>query len=123
MDIEMTYQIKHTGAKVVLVHPSATKTLAATLKVVDLPKSNVFLFSDTECGEVDGISDWRLMAGTLDDARFWQWEGLTHESKARIATINYSSGYENRHSDPLDRLTNALGQLGFLKASAFPNAI
>jgi hypothetical protein len=86
--------MKHTKAKVLLVHPSAISNAVAASNILGLPKNRVLLFSDIDCGEVDGIEDWRSMTGTAEEADTWRWEQLTYEkSRTRIAVINYSSGY------------------------------
>jgi len=90
----MIYQLKDTEAKAVMVHPSAADNLMAAAKSVGLPKSRIFLFSDVECKETGGLHDWRSMMGSVKEAEAWQWQRLTfEESRTRIATINYSSGY------------------------------
>lgn len=86
--------MKHTGAKVLLVHPTVRSQAVAASKIVGLPQSRVLLFSDTDCGEIDGINDWKSVIGTNEEAQVWQWQRLTYEeSKNRVAVINYSSGY------------------------------
>ena len=89
----MIYQIKHTNAKVLLVHPSALSTAVAAAETINLPKERIFLFSDIDCGHVEELRDWRSMIGTTEESRSWQWQHLTYEeAKSRIAVINYSSG-------------------------------
>ena len=86
--------MKHTEAKVVLVHPSALSNAVAASKIAGLPRRRVLLFSDVECERVGGIQDWRSMIGTAGEAQKWRWKRLTYEeSRTRVAAINYSSGY------------------------------
>ena len=90
----MVYKMEQTQAKVLLVHPSAMSNAVAASKILGFPKNRVLLFSDIDCGEVGGIEDWRSVIGTAEEADPWRWAQLTYEkSKARIAAINYSSGY------------------------------
>ncbi len=117
------YQIKHTEAKLLLVHPSALTTALAAAKIAGLRKEHIFLFSDVDCGEIDGIRDWRSMLGTIELSQSWQWQHLTfEESKRRTAVINYSSGYciTTFLLINVEKITNETEQPVIPKASAFP---
>lgn len=89
----MSFQMKNTGARVVLVHPTLLSTARQAAKAAGLSDSNLYLFSDTEHEPIDGIKDWRAMLGTPSEASRYQWPRLDGElSTKQIATVNYSSG-------------------------------
>ncbi|KAL1957003.1 hypothetical protein VTO42DRAFT_6492 [Malbranchea cinnamomea] len=90
---EVAYQLKNTGAKLLLAHPSLVETAIEASREVGLPLDHVFLFSDRPNAPVRGIQDWRSMVGTPKEAERWQWRTMTpKESTATLATVNYSSG-------------------------------
>ena len=90
----MVYQLKSTGAKAVLAHPSAAQNIVAAADTVGLPKSHLFLFSESKCEESHGLRDWTSMLGTVQEGQTWRWRRLTcEETKSKMATLNYSSGY------------------------------
>ena len=90
---ETQYQLENTGAKLVLVEPMFLDTVLKAADKSNLPREQIFLFSDKPCNEIDGIKDWRSMLGSDQEAQFWQWHRMSSQQcKKRIATLNYSSG-------------------------------
>lgn len=90
---EIAYQMKDTGARVALVHPSLLETARKGAKKAGLPESCLYLFSDKEHKSTDGIKDWRSMLGTPSEASSYTWPHLEGEAaKSQVATVNYSSG-------------------------------
>ncbi|KAJ5629464.1 hypothetical protein N7528_003121 [Penicillium herquei] len=89
---EITHQMKNTGAKVVLVHPTLIDTAVEAGSRANIPKSRIFQFSDKPCLPVHGVEDWRLMIGSEEEAANWKWSDLVDCASSTLATINYSSG-------------------------------
>lgn len=92
--VEITHQLRDTGAQLVLAHPEAlAKTLAAA-SAVGLPTTSIFQFSDDgECPVTDGIKDWSELLATIDEVNNYTWKRLSpEESRSTAAAINYSSG-------------------------------
>jgi long-subunit acyl-CoA synthetase (AMP-forming) len=68
-----------------LILPAAAKA--------GVPKERIFQFSEVANPTLEGVLDWRIMAGTERDGNTWTWPELgSDEAKKTIATINYSSG-------------------------------
>ena len=89
----MSYQIRNSGAQVVLVYPTLLETARKASKAAGLPENRLFLFSDVENESVGTTKDWRSMLGSSEEASGYNWPRLTSSaSKKQIATINYSSG-------------------------------
>ncbi|KAI9371746.1 hypothetical protein BJX61DRAFT_548097 [Aspergillus egyptiacus] len=88
---EIEHHIKDSGARVILVHPDLVATAVAAAARVGLPKERIFLFSDSPCRSIEGVQDWRSMAGTEEEGRSWKWDEMENGDSVP-ATINYSSG-------------------------------
>jgi 4-coumarate--CoA ligase len=89
----MVHQIKNTGARVLLAHPSLLKTAIAAAEQAGLPKNRIFQLSEKPTGPVDGVLDWRSMIATPAEAASYKFTPMTpEESKNTVATVNYSSG-------------------------------
>ena len=89
----MSFQIRNTGARVLLVHPTLLNTARKASKAAGLAEDRLYLFSDTEHKPIDGVQDWRSMLGSPLDAASYNWPRLSNsEAKKQIATVNYSSG-------------------------------
>jgi len=86
---EIEHQIKNTGTKLILVHPSLVETAVEAARKAGLGKESIFQFSDHPCQPVHGIQDWRDVAV---DAKDYSSDTLGKDSKRTLATINYSSG-------------------------------
>ncbi|KAL4808014.1 hypothetical protein BDV18DRAFT_158134 [Aspergillus unguis] len=89
---EIDHQLKDTGTRLILVHPSLVKTAVAAAGKVGIPRDRIFLFSDDPCVPVDGVKDWRDMIGSEEKGASWKWDDLRESSTSTAATINYSSG-------------------------------
>ena len=92
MSLETAHQMKDTGAQVILVHPSLLDTAQRAAKEAGLPPGRIFLFDEFETPSANGVTDYRNMIGTVEEARNYNWTRMSEESKERVATINYSSG-------------------------------
>jgi 4-coumarate--CoA ligase len=89
----MVYQIKNTGCKFLLVHPSLAKTALSACEQAGLSKDRIFLFSDEENKPLGNVLDWRTIISSEKEAEAWQWEEYSPERSCdTVATINYSSG-------------------------------
>lgn len=89
---EIQHQLKDTGAKVILAHPSLLQTVLEASRGVEFPEDRIFQFSDRPCRAAYGILDWREMVGSEEEANMWKWDDMTETADSTIATINYSSG-------------------------------
>lgn len=90
---EVVHQLKNTGAKCILAHPTMLENALAAAKEVGLSKDMIFQFNDEPCKPVNGIKDWRDMIASPEDADKYKWRKLSpEESVNTVATINYSSG-------------------------------
>ncbi|VUC20034.1 unnamed protein product [Clonostachys rosea] len=90
---ELVHQITNTTAKVILAHPKMLPLILPAAAKAGVPKERIFQFSEVANSTLNGVLDWRIMAGTEHDGNTWQWPDLgADEAKKTIATINYSSG-------------------------------
>ncbi|KAJ5681833.1 uncharacterized protein N7477_001773 [Penicillium maclennaniae] len=89
---EIQHQLKDTGAKIILAHPSLIQTVLEAARGVQFPEDCIFQFSDRPSRATHGILDWREMLGSEEEANMWKWDELTETAASTIATINYSSG-------------------------------
>ncbi len=91
---EVVHQMTNTLAKLILVHPKLVDTALAGADKAGIPRSSIFLFSDVDNEPIQGIVDWRHgLAASDEDAARYHWPELSPaESRAVVATINYSSG-------------------------------
>lgn len=106
---ELAYQLKDSGASILLVAEAALETALEAAKETGLPKSKIFIFGgDSPGAEVthspapqpgrsgrrpDGVRHWtELLAGSsLDKARTWDWTEPS-DPAATTCCLNYSSG-------------------------------
>ena len=90
---EVVHQLKNTGAKLILAHPSMIKNALAAAKEVGLSKDKIFQFNDEPCSPLEGVNDWREMIASETDGDNYKWRKMSpEESVNTVATINYSSG-------------------------------
>ncbi|KEF58324.1 uncharacterized protein A1O9_06250 [Exophiala aquamarina CBS 119918] len=89
---ELSFQMAAVKPAVVLVHPSLFHTGYAAVRKANLPSTKVFLFSDSDCPEQQGIRDWKTFLSPEKDALSWTWDDLGDEATTQIAAINFSSG-------------------------------
>ncbi|CAG9943090.1 unnamed protein product [Clonostachys rosea f. rosea IK726] len=90
---ELVHQITNTTAKVILAHPKMLSLILPAAAKAGVPKERIFQFSEVANPTLEGVLDWRIMAGTERDGNTWTWPELgSDEAKKTIATINYSSG-------------------------------
>lgn len=89
----MIYQIKNSGAQLILAHPTLLKTALAAAEGSSLSTSRIYQFSDTYNPPLNGVLDWTSLLGSIAQGESWSWPRMTpEESISNVATINYSSG-------------------------------
>lgn len=86
---EIEHQIRNTGTRLILSHPSLIETAIEAARKAGLGKRSIFQFSDHPCRPVQGIQDWRDVAIETTANSYDQ---LGSDSRRTLATINYSSG-------------------------------
>lgn len=89
---ELAHQMTLVNPAVVLIHPSLFKSGYAAIQKAKVLSTKVFLFSDIECPDQNGIRDWRTFLAPELDAASWEWDELGRDARDQIATINFSSG-------------------------------
>ncbi|KAI4112821.1 MAG: hypothetical protein LQ345_006085 [Seirophora villosa] len=90
---ELRYQLKDTGARLLLAHPSLLATACDAATQVGLPSDRVLLFSEKENPPVNGVSDWHVVLGGDAAVESQRWKDMTEEEATQtVAAINYSSG-------------------------------
>ncbi|KAL8726088.1 MAG: hypothetical protein Q9166_006925 [cf. Caloplaca sp. 2 TL-2023] len=90
---ELAYQLKDTGARLLLTHPALLDTAYYAARQTGLAKESILLFAEKASAPTKGVSDWRTIIGSDDEARDFQWKPMQGEESMRtIAAINYSSG-------------------------------
>ncbi|KAI1618941.1 hypothetical protein EDD36DRAFT_45858 [Exophiala viscosa] len=85
---EVEYQIRNTGTRLILAHPSLAQTAVEAGRRAGIQKDRIYLFSDHECESFGGLHDWRTASVDPD----FTWDPMGSASKTALATINYSSG-------------------------------
>ncbi|KAI4282590.1 MAG: hypothetical protein L6R35_005368, partial [Caloplaca aegaea] len=90
---ELSYQLKDTGARLLLTHPALLATACDAAAPVGLPSNQILLFSEKGNAPINGIMDWRTVLGGPVAAGSHQWKHMTEEESTQtVAAINYSSG-------------------------------
>ncbi|KAL8975197.1 MAG: hypothetical protein Q9197_000589 [Variospora fuerteventurae] len=90
---ELSYQLKDTGARLLLTHPALLATACDAAAPVGLPSNQILLFSEKGNAPINGIMDWRTVLGSQVAAGSHQWKHMTEEESTQtVAAINYSSG-------------------------------
>nr|POE87277.1 acyl-coa ligase azaf [Quercus suber] len=90
---ETAFQLENTGSRLVLVEPQFLETVLHAAEKNEFSKERIYQFSDKTCATRKGVRDWRSMLGSEQEAQAWRWRRMSpHESKTRIAVLNYSSG-------------------------------
>ncbi|KAL8982735.1 MAG: hypothetical protein Q9177_005180 [Variospora cf. flavescens] len=91
--LELSYQLKDTGARLLLTHPALLATACNAAAPVGLPSNQILLFSEKDKAPINGIMDWRTVLGSDVAAGSHQWKHMTEEESTQtVAAINYSSG-------------------------------
>lgn len=89
---ELSFQMATVKPAVILVHPTLFNTGYAAVRKANLPLTKLFLFSDSDCPEQEGIRDWKEFLAPENEAVSWTWDDLGPDATKQIATINFSSG-------------------------------
>jgi long-subunit acyl-CoA synthetase (AMP-forming) len=91
---EVEYQIRNTGTRLILAHPSLVETAVEAGRRAGLGKERIFQFSDKKCEPLHGIKDWQdVGVGAAANVDGYSWDPMKGAaSKTTLATINYSSG-------------------------------
>lgn len=104
---ELAYQLRDSGATILVVAEYALETAFAAAAEVGLPKDRIFIFGGDstgadvtqvqtpkpgKSGRKDGARHWtELLAGNLDKARNWDWVEPADPANTTCC-LNYSSG-------------------------------
>lgn len=101
---ELGYQLKDSGARLLLCAESSLDTGVEAARLVGMPKENVFVFgggdvlhdnaSPEQHTTHNGCRPWATLLATVDDATTYEWEDLRSPDDAcqRTMVLNYSSG-------------------------------
>lgn len=89
---EIVHQIKNTGARTILAHPSLLRNALTAASQAGISTDRIFQFSDQWQQPLLGIKDWTQMAGSVAEAAQYTWDSMGQRSTTTVATINYSSG-------------------------------
>ena len=91
--VELAYQLKDTGARLLLAHPTLLETAIAAAEDAGLGKNQGLQFSDEPCKIAKDVTDWRTILGRAEEAETYRWKSMSEEESAStVATLNYSSG-------------------------------
>ena len=93
----MVYQLKDSGAKIILAGPDAISTALEGAAIAGIPASMVFSFCsvhESSNPQPGNIRPWTSFWALEDDALNWQWKRITtrEEAQSSTAIINYPSG-------------------------------
>ncbi|QDS70190.1 hypothetical protein FKW77_006485 [Venturia effusa] len=90
---ELSHQLRNTGAKVVLVHPTLLDVALQAAKTCGMSTDGIYQFSNRPNAVLHGVQDWRALLCSSEEAELHDWKPMTEqESATTVATINYSSG-------------------------------
>jgi hypothetical protein len=90
---EVAFQIKDTGADIILVDPSLLGILEKATQKTGFAKGRIFLFSDSTVRETRGFEDWSSILASEKEACEWKWPELVPDkADSCTAVLNYSSG-------------------------------
>lgn len=94
---ELSYQLKDSGAKLLLAHPSTAALALEVAQSVGLPTHSVFVFvnpGDRVNPQTEGLRPWTDFWASRQEVATWHWHRITaiEEAKRTTAIINYSSG-------------------------------
>ncbi len=94
----MEYQLRDSGAKLILAGPEAANKAFDAAKTVGLPASRVFSFCDiyeeAQKRQPFDLKPWTAFWASPDHVGSWKWKRITtkQEAEETTAIINYSSG-------------------------------
>ncbi|KAJ5730666.1 uncharacterized protein N7483_005174 [Penicillium malachiteum] len=94
--LELAYQLKDSGASILLTSRSGIQTALKAAAEVSLPLSQIFAFGDPneDLEQLLPVAPWTKLWVTPEEAETWQWHQITtfEEASATTAVLNYSSG-------------------------------
>jgi len=102
--VELEYQLRDSGAKLVLTHPEGVDVALKAASQASLPTTQVYLFCDPdETISTSPVKPWTDLWSAPHDAASWSWKRMSslEELSATTAVINYSSGWVNRIPVPM----------------------
>lgn len=98
---ELAYQLKDSGASILICAEAALNTGIEAAQLVGLPRSSIFVFDDGfatfECRDKArpdlGVRHWTALVAFKDEGRRFVWDEQDSERiKNTTVTLNYSSG-------------------------------
>lgn len=98
---ELAYQLKDSGASILICAEASLDTGIAAAKLIGLPTSSIFVFDDGLAtfegrgkGRPDlGVQHWSTLLSSEDEGRQFVWDELDSERiKNTTVALNYSSG-------------------------------
>ena len=98
MFIELVYQLRDSGASLLLTGPEATQKALEATKIVGIPESRIFSFCDIyeEAAKTQpgGLKPWTSFWAEASEVSSWNWKRIATKEEAQETTaiINYSSG-------------------------------
>jgi len=94
----LEYQLRDSGASLILAGPEAAQKALDTARKVGLPESKVFSFCDVEDEaqkpQPCGLKPWTTFWASTSQVQSWNWKKIVTKKEAEetTAVINYSSG-------------------------------
>lgn len=94
---ELIFQLRDSGAKLLLTGVDAASNALEAAKLVGIPTSKVFTFCDPwDCNKPQphGLEPWTSFWAPAPSVKNWSWKRITtlEEAQSTTAIINYSSG-------------------------------
>jgi hypothetical protein len=97
-DVELEYQLRDSGAKLVLAGPDQVSVALDAASRVGLRRDLVYLFCDPDEAQMhtsQPIPPWTKIWRPAAEVQSWSWRRIEtlEEAQGTTAILNYSSGY------------------------------